>query len=100
MTEIVKIDPKSSAFRVANNGAPVVTIRQNGEVKIAEGVSLSEAARLFWEAVSAEYRAMRSALQEQWEIAHDEHCGNSEDCTTFGGKHTCHHPKPAALTNV
>ena len=38
--------------------------------------------------------ALRAALEEQWLIAHDEHCTNLRNCASFGGSKPCHHPRP------
>lgn len=42
----------------------------------------------------AEVLRLRSALEEQWLIAHDEHCTNTRDCTSFGGIKQCKHQRP------
>lgn len=42
----------------------------------------------------AEVLRLRAALEEQWLIAHDEHCTNLRDCASFGGSKPCHHPRP------
>ena len=42
----------------------------------------------------AEVFLLRSAIETQWATAHDEHCTNMRDCTSFGGTKECHHPRP------
>lgn len=38
---------------------------------------------------------INEALEEQWRIAHSEHCTNMQNCSSFGGDKTCNHPRPA-----
>lgn len=40
---------------------------------------------------------LRAALTKEWEMNHFEHCGNMNDCTSFGGNRPCQHERPAAL---
>lgn len=41
---------------------------------------------------------LKVELEEQWQIVHDEHCTNMEDCSSFGKTdRECHHPRPTVL---
>ena len=51
------------------------------------------------EAITLLHR-LRAALEEQWQIAHDEHCTNMRDCASFGGSKECSHPRPAFLSSA
>jgi DNA-binding NarL/FixJ family response regulator len=33
-------------------------------------------------------------LEDQWRIAHDEHCTNMQNRTSFSGTKKCQHPRP------
>lgn len=87
-----KCDPEAtvsvwSAYDDAEEFDVRVSITADQEVHVGSVV--------FGEPVTAPPRlSLRDALEEQWLIAHDEHCTNMRNCTSFGGAKECRHPRP------
>ena len=62
-------------------------------IDMGERIALGSDTALMREAAT-EIERLRKIIEEQWLIAHDVHCTNMRDCSSYGGTKFCHHPRP------